>query len=454
MKIEIKINETDRRADGLASVNIEVPALALSYNLHLPFDDLFERCGTPDDLNLDLLLTASLCYVADKLIPRREFYDAWTRTLEIEFSIKDVKLWRGISDSLTKALNFLTGDDWQISFKQRKEKLFQAPTPKKRRKPLPPSPKNIDAVCSFSGGLDSLIGAIELLEDSKIKGLRLVGHYDAPGAKKPQSELFEIVSRNYPGKSELFQVRVSHKPVKANESTLRSRSFVFIAIGLFIARASNDKIPFYMPENGFIALNVPLTPSRVGACSTRTMHPYFLDKIQEVIKGLGIENSIINPLELKTKGEAVEDCSNLILLRSIADLSVSCSHGMRKQLWVRRKSEYKNCGYCFPCLIRRAALHKVNFDNPGMYGIDVCRGEMFQTDQTDSSNDLRAVISALRSNKTFKDFRKDIMSVASVNRMEERSKMIERGFREIKSLLQEKSTEDVLQNMGLTKSRK
>lgn len=454
MKVNIIINEMNRREDGLAEVDVEVPELALSYALDLPFGNLFERCGTPDDLSLDLLITASLCYVADKIIPRADFYDAWTRTFEIEFPVVDVDAWQAVTGNLTKALSFLTGDNWQITFRQRKEKLFHPPRLKKRRKLLPPSPREIDALCSFSGGLDSLVGVIDLLEDSKIRGLRLVGHYDAPGAKKPQSELFEIVSHNYPGKAELFQVRVRHKPVKANEGTLRSRSFVFIAIGLFIARLSGDKIPFYMPENGFIAMNVPLTPSRVGACSTRTMHPYFLDKIREVMTGLGIGNRLINPLELKTKGEAVKECSNPKLLHSIVDLSVSCSHAMRKQLWVRRSGKYKNCGYCFPCLIRRGALHKVNFDNPNEYGVDVCRGEMLHTDQTESSNDLRAVIAAMRSGRTFADFKKEIMSVASVNRLEERARMIERGFFEIKSFLQDKSTKDILSNMGLTKSRK
>lgn len=105
----------------------------------------------------------------------------------------------------------------------------------------------------------------------------------------------------------------------------------FLLQSAYTRRAAGENVPLFMPENGFIALNIPLTPSRGGSCSTRTMHPYFINKISQVLKDLSIKNEIINPLELKTKGECVSECLNKNLIGSIIEQSVSCSHGTRKQ---------------------------------------------------------------------------------------------------------------------------
>ena len=453
MNINIRVNELNRGEDGLAQLIASVPALGLQYNLDLPFGELHARCGIPDETNLDFLLIASLVYVIDKIVPRSSAFDVWTRELEMELPVSEPSKWQKVAKDLNETLGFLTGDIWQLSFRQRSENLFQRPAPKRRRKPSLPRLSEINAVCSFSGGVDSLIGAIDLLENDAINEVRLIGHYDAPGAKKSQQTLFDALSRSYPDKAELLQVRVSHKPFKANEPTLRSRSFVFIALGLYAARAAGEQTPLYMPENGFIALNVPLTPARAGSCSTRTMHPYYLMRLADVLIKVGINNPIVNSLEFKTKGECVAECSNIDLLNPLVQESVSCSHASRKQHWIRRTSDVKNCGYCVPCLIRRASLYKSDLDAPARYGIDVCAGEINYYDKTSSANDFRAVINVLTSNKTARDFEKDILAVAPVTNLEQRAQMIERGFAEIKNFIRANSGKAVLQAVGLTSIR-
>ncbi len=67
-------------------------------------------------------------------------------------------------------------------------------------------------------------------------------------------------ARGYPYRFAIEHIRVAHRPAEAAEETLRSRSFVFIALGLYGAQAAGLQTPLYMFENGFIALNVPLTP--------------------------------------------------------------------------------------------------------------------------------------------------------------------------------------------------
>ena len=94
--------------------------------------------------------------------------------------------------------------------------------------------------------------------------------------------------------------------MKNVEPSLRSRSIVFIGLGIYAASEVGAEIPLLAPENGTIALNLPLTPSRSGSCSTRTMHPFYLDTLRSVLNDLGLKNSLTNPLGLKTgKGECV-----------------------------------------------------------------------------------------------------------------------------------------------------
>jgi 7-cyano-7-deazaguanine synthase in queuosine biosynthesis len=326
-----------------------------------------------------------------------------------------------------------------------------APSKKRRRlaKVSDTPSEEVTAVCLFSGGLDSLSGAINLLADSTIRRLRLVGHYDSSGAST-QAELFAAVDAEYPGKAELLQVRVSHRPPEAEENTLRSRSLVFMALGIYAARAAGPEVPLYAPENGLIAINIPLTPSRGGSCSTRTMHPFFLDRLGRILKKLGIVNRIINPFELSTKGECLVTSSNRALLDTLVDKSVSCSHATRKQLWKRRTAEVKNCGYCVPCLIRRAALNKAGLDVPSSYGIDVCMGELNISENSESPNDFRAVLNMLNSGKSIGDYKKDMLATAPVDKLDERAAMLERGFEEIRSLIRQKGSLNIRRAAGFS----
>jgi hypothetical protein len=100
-----------------------------------------------------------------------------------------------------------------------------------------------------------------------------VGHYDSPGPRTDQAGLAGRLAKQYPNRSRILHMRVAHGPEKAAEETLRSRSFVFLALGLYAAQALGPAVPLLMSENGLIALNIPLAhPSRRGSCSTRTMH--------------------------------------------------------------------------------------------------------------------------------------------------------------------------------------
>ena len=183
---------------------------------------------------------------------------------------------------------------------------------------------------------------------------------------------------------------------------------------------------------------MPLTPSRLGSCSTRTMHPFYLTVLREVFKDLGIQNALVNPLELKTKGECVTQCRNLSLLKSLIPRTVSCSHATRRQNWKRKSAP--NCGYCFPCLCRRASVHAAGLDSGEDYGIDVCSNELTVDSSAMSADDLRAVTSGLRRFNTDTSIRKAITGVAPAEPLDAYVNLVQRGLTELRTWIAEKGS--------------
>jgi hypothetical protein len=117
----------------------------------------------------------------------------------------------------------------------------------------------------------------------------------------------------------------------------------------------NEGFTLSVPENGLIALNVPLDPLRLGALSTRTTHPFYMARWNDLLNALGIAGRLENPYWNMTKGEMVANCANQKLLASLIPDSLSCA-SPAKARWQGRAMEH--CGYCLPCIIRRAALKK------------------------------------------------------------------------------------------------
>ena len=154
-------------------------------------------------------------------------------------------------------------------------KLFVAPKTRRKKAPTPGEPETFEAVSLFSGGSDSLVGTIDYLAKNPTSRLMLIGHYDAPGPRSQQKDVYEQVSARFPGRTKLVQVRVSQRPAKNIEPSLRSRSIVFLGLGIYAAAEIGKTVPLLAPENGMIALNLPLTPSRSGSCNTPTMHPFY-----------------------------------------------------------------------------------------------------------------------------------------------------------------------------------
>lgn len=342
----------------------------------------------------DLFLLASAAYCVDKVSPREEAPDAWTRDLRLALPVEAPD--RFGADRFDRALSFLTGDTWYISAHQ------AAADPLAALPALPPALLpivDVDGVCLFSGGLDSLCGVIDLLEADPARRLGLVAHYDGGHASSKQPALHQrladvygadrVVLRRLWLRPAAHDPRQEHPSPPPVENTTRGRSLLFLAAALALASSISPQAPVYLPENGYIALNVPLTRARSGSASTRTTHPHFLRLLGEAARGAGVTNPLVNPCALKTKGEMLRDSRNPQLLRELAPLTVSCSHPEAARMQERAQG---NCGYCFPCLIRRASLAVPGWDDDEYAWDALTDSSLIEETELQRGADLRAVL--------------------------------------------------------------
>lgn len=327
----------------------------LDHGIGNALDDL-QRLGVfPSETGLDLMVLATLVHAADTRIARAtESQDTWTREIRLVVPVSNPSLWTSVSALLQRMLNFLTGDRWTIGFRAR-PRAFATTVPQRPRRFSGPS---FDDVSLFSGGLDSLIGAIDMLEN---QGTPLfVSHAGEGATSDAQNTCFKALKAHYKRQS-FDRLRVWMNFPEGlvrgvgSETTTRGRSFLFFAIGIFAGTGLAGAFTLRVPENGLIALNVPLDPLRLGSLSTHTTHPFYMARWNELLATLGIAGRIENPYWDKTKGEMVNACANKAFLAPLIPRSLSCS-SPQKGRWQGRGIEH--CGYCLPCLIRRAALEK------------------------------------------------------------------------------------------------
>jgi hypothetical protein len=319
---------------------------------HAVFD--LTRLGIyPTEIGLDVLVLAAHVHAADTRISRdSESQDGWTREIRLVVPVSDPERWSGASPTFARMLNFLTGDRWSLGFRARPHRFAKLVPP--RRRGLFAAP--FDELALFSGGLDSLIGAIDALEAGR--NPLFISHAGEGATSDAQSTIFDALTNHYRGRA-LGRLRLwmtfpeGLVRGSAAENTTRGRSFLFFALGVFAGTSLGSPFRLRVPENGLIAVNVPLDPLRLGGLSTRTTHPFYIARWNEALRTLQLDGRIDNPYWDKTKGEMVAECSNAALLRQLVPSSISCA-SPTKGRWHGLSTQH--CGYCLPCLIRRAAL--------------------------------------------------------------------------------------------------
>jgi 7-cyano-7-deazaguanine synthase in queuosine biosynthesis len=286
----------------------------------------------------DLLALALSVVSADLAVHRDQSPDGWTREFKLQVAVCDPAFWNAHSRMLARTLEFLTTDRWIVDF------VAGGWVPDPIREPILPEE---NCLLLLSGGLDSLVGAIDLASSgSRPFAVSQIVRGDAG----KQKQFAERVGGG------IRHIQLNHNarvPDPEKPPTQRARSLTFLAYGVLIATAlkryqEGDRISLYVCENGFISINPPLTDSRIGSLSTRTTHPAFLQSLQQLLEAAQLNVEIKNPYQHMTKGEMLVQCADQSLLRAEAASSTSCGRFQR--------FGYRHCGRCVPCQVRRAAF--------------------------------------------------------------------------------------------------
>lgn len=326
-----------------------------------------------DDAALDLLDVAAAVFYSDGRISRggrarSEMGAAWHRRLRLTIPVRRQKLWgrTDVTQALTEVVGFLTGD--QFEFRFIKNDTLQMGLGFLDLEPDEAAFRANDVIM-FSGGLDSFAGALETLETGS-GNVILVSHQSAPKVATRQKDLAQYLVRRFPGRIRHIMVPANRTGEESRDTTQRSRSFLFAAIGAAIATTFGaHSVSFF--ENGIVSHNLPVSPQIVGTMASRTTHPLALARLQDLINLVLPESlRISNPYEWMTKTDVVGRVSRYSAEEMVAH-AVSCTR-VRDQTTL-----HTHCGSCSQCLDRRFAILSAGlaeFDPSTRYETDVISG--------------------------------------------------------------------------------
>ena len=286
----------------------------------------------------DFLSIALSVMSADLAGHRDRSPDGWTRVFDLRISVSDPSFWSSQAPTLDRLLGFLSTDIWRLTFTG---DGFQ---PAPEREIIRPTE---DSVVLLSGGLDSLVGAIDLAH----RGQRPFAVSQSVRGDEEKQDKFAAVIGG--GLNHLRLNHNAHVPSPERMPSQRARSIIFLAHGILVATSlarhhAGEYVTLNVCENGFISINPPLTDMRLGSLSTRTSHPALLAMLQQILDAGDFRVRVTNPYQYKTKGEMLLEGRDQNMLQSYAHHTTSCGRFKRYG--------YKHCGRCVPCLIRRASF--------------------------------------------------------------------------------------------------
>lgn len=400
--------------------------------------ETFDTFGlTPSTEAIDLMNAAIGAYIADLRVPRGESEDGWTREIALHIAVHDVERWNGCIEIFTELLSFLTGDNWIVSV--RRLNVSSSPAQRQQRKAKP----QIDTVCLFSGGLDSFVGAIDQLEQRGT--IALVGHHGrgTGSTSLSQTNALAILRKHYREENTpffKFWIAPPSHISERTESTTRARSILFFALGI-AAATGLEEARLVVPENGFISLNVPLTSSRLGSFSTRTTHPYLIHLLRNLLHRLGITVEIDLPYRFLTKGELLHECANRVVAEEGLPATMSCSHPSASR-FIQARDPNIHCGYCVPCLVRRAAVSASGLADSTRYAFT----DLSVPLSVKRGSDLKVFKIAIDRYATQPPLMKDILSAGRLPGSDDELTgylgVFQRGIQEVQQFLQQYRVEN------------
>lgn len=303
---------------------------------------------------VDLLELATYIYTADCGTRRGTAWteddtrEPWDRDLRFVMPVRDLEFWtrQDVGDLLVRMLRLLSDDNYSFDFTQlARDRAKQLYLDLEEQEDWPFY--DVERVLLFSGGLDSLAGAVETAESGG--KLVLVSHRPVSTMSSRQRKLFKMLRDRYPNSVIHVPVWVNKDENFGREPSQRTRSFLFSALGTVVAHSLRaGGVRFF--ENGVVSLNLPVADEVLRARASRTTHPEALQMFSELYRLVTEREFVVdNPYIFKTKTEVVSSIGQ----RGAADLipyTCSCAHTGH----FHSKTQW-HCGTCSQCIDRRIA---------------------------------------------------------------------------------------------------
>lgn len=331
---------------------------------------------------IDLVRLAAAAFSADQM---KERLQGFSRSLDLRVHLIDPARWSDeILADLADLLASLTADDWRLEVLQDTSEDRPAADVEKEW-------KRARRVALLSGGLDSFAGAVL---SSRDEDTIYLGHWDQSAAKKSQNAVkswFSSSGRPIDYEQVWFAINAQQGKV---ERTTRSRSLLFMALGVAMATARGAQV-VEVPENGHTSLNPPLGPERGGALSTRSTHPRTFARLNALLTNVGIDVQVRNPQHDKTKGELVA----LALAASPGDFAgaaaetLSCAK-LNGNYYKGGNPNY-HCGLCVACIVRRGSLIAAGVVDGTPYLFETLVGDALAKLLRDRASDIEVVKRAI-----------------------------------------------------------
>ena len=346
-------------------------------NVDLEIIDISRRLSSDvADVLTDLVEIASYVYCADQATTRGgegvlDFGHRWRRNLTFHIPVRLPSMWSSKStlDALQKTLSLLSDDSYGFHFSQRTNAVAMQQYLKFEG--TAPATQELDEVLLFSGGVDSLGGAVQEAVIDKHR-VALVSHRSNSKIYSRQKNLMEGLRARCAQNPPLHvPVWVHQRGAGGHEHTQRTRTFLYASLAVAVARVFGlARIRFY--ENGVVGLNLPISEQALGSRATRTTHPQVLSGFADLFSLLAQQRfDVENPFLWLTKTEVFDLIGNAGCGQLIQD-SVSCMHTREQTV------NQPHCGRCSQCISRRFAslASRYAMSDPGdSYKVDLLTGE-------------------------------------------------------------------------------
>ena len=287
----------------------------------------------------DALVVAAAVEFCDR-IQRRQVHH-WGRIFELRVPVHDPDRWNEpcVNSALKAALDFLTGDCWQISFAARNAPAY---VPQQFSFEVPGDTR---AVIAFSEGLDSraVAGLMHREYGDGLIRVRLgTKQFGPPITSSGKKQPFTSIPYD-----------VKPKMGEFVESSARSRGFKFATMS-GIAAYLVDAEKIIVTESGQGSIGPVLVPVGQGYEDYRS-YPLFTDRMEKFLHALlGHSVHFDFPRLWSTKGETlaafVEECSDGATWKKTR----SCWQQTRHSSVA---GKLRQCGICAACMLRRLSVH-------------------------------------------------------------------------------------------------